>query len=324
MVGEKAQRNGDVSPPETWSILDKQDAPPGWSSLDELDAYIDGADTCGGISECITVRDRDRADGIAGFVVYGMVLYAEIVRERKRTHRAVSFDLHVDIQQIYVRPSYRRRKFGLALCFGLSERLKNIVEHGLKLALKPKMPSFCALEIHNGYPHTRIRCPATTCSDVSDRYILRRRTMAKEMSRSAVSNNRPLEPFEGILETALPGFFSPLLARQQAQPNIAHIDIVDHDDAFILKAEMAGVAKDKLDIQVHGNQVYISGTKEDESVRENEQYIYRERRYGEFSRTVQLPADVNGDLTKAKYKDGVLELVLPKTESAKRKKITVL
>lgn len=128
---QKARRNGDVSPQETWSILDQQDAPPGWSALDVLDAYIENADTCGGVSECITVRDRNRADGIAGFVVYGMVLYAEIVRERKQTHRTVSFDLHVDIQQIYVRPSYRRRNFGLALCFGLSERLKNIVEHGL-------------------------------------------------------------------------------------------------------------------------------------------------------------------------------------------------
>lgn len=120
------------SPPETWSILDKHDAPPGWGALDEVDAYIEGADACGGISECITVRDRDRADGIAGFVVYGIVLYAEIMKQkRKRTPRTISFDLYVDVRQIYVRPPYRRKKFGLALCFGLSERLKRIVEHGL-------------------------------------------------------------------------------------------------------------------------------------------------------------------------------------------------
>ncbi|MBU2751517.1 Hsp20/alpha crystallin family protein, partial [Acidithiobacillus thiooxidans] len=45
--------------------------------------------------------------------------------------------------------------------------------------------------------------------------------------------------------------------------------------------------------------------------------------YGEFSRTIQLPVDINSDQVKATFKDGVLELVLPKTESAKRKRITI-
>jgi hypothetical protein len=131
-LAQKIKRSGEDSPPETWSILDKQDAPPGWGALDEVDAYLEDTDACGGISECITVRDRDRADGIAGFVAYSIILYAETMeRKRKRTHKTVSFDFTVDIQQIYVRPAYRQKKFGLALCFGLSERLKNIVEHGL-------------------------------------------------------------------------------------------------------------------------------------------------------------------------------------------------
>ena len=147
--------------------------------------------------------------------------------------------------------------------------------------------------------------------------------MANEVSRSAVKNVRQVEPLESFMETVWPGVFSPYITRQATQPQIAHIDVLDHDDAFVLKVEIAGVDKDRLDVQVHGNWVYISGVKEEDRSREGENYIYRERRYGEFSRTVQLPAEVNGDQTKATYKDGVLELTLPKTESAKRKKIAI-
>jgi HSP20 family protein len=147
--------------------------------------------------------------------------------------------------------------------------------------------------------------------------------MAKSMSRSGRTEVALPEALENLYGGMLPGFFSPMLGRQQAHRQFAPIDIEDHDDAFILKAELPGVAKDMLDIQVHGNQVYISAKKEEESSSENKQFIHQERSYGEFSRTVQLPADVNPDLTKATFKDGVLELHLPKTESAKRKTIKI-
>ncbi|MGC9129048.1 MAG: Hsp20/alpha crystallin family protein, partial [Acidithiobacillus sp.] len=66
-----------------------------------------------------------------------------------------------------------------------------------------------------------------------------------------------------------------------------------------------------------------SGNKTEEVEKGEGKYIYRERRYGEFSRTIQLPVDVDATQTRAVYKDGVLELTLPKAESAKRRRITV-
>ncbi|MBU2750186.1 Hsp20/alpha crystallin family protein, partial [Acidithiobacillus thiooxidans] len=81
----------------------------------------------------------------------------------------------------------------------------------------------------------------------------------------------------------------------------------DRDDAFILKAEIPGVEKNDLDIQVHGNQVYLGGVKQEEKTEKDANYVYRERRYGEFSRTIQLPVDINSDQVKATFKDGVLE-----------------
>ncbi|MBU2754610.1 Hsp20/alpha crystallin family protein [Acidithiobacillus sp. CV18-2] len=146
------------------------------------------------------------------------------------------------------------------------------------------------------------------------------------MSEKAVSNPsvRVADPVEQIFDAVLPGFFRPLQgSTAAARPNVAHLDVIDRDNEIVVKAEIAGVDKDKLDIQVHGNQVYISGSKEEDSSKEEGKYIYRERRYGEFARTIQLPVDVDASQSKAAYKDGVLELTLPKAESAKRRKIAV-
>jgi HSP20 family protein len=148
-------------------------------------------------------------------------------------------------------------------------------------------------------------------------------TMAKEVSRPTVMDVRPTDPLEGVLDTFMPGFFSPASLRRQSYPQVANIDVIDRDDAFILKAEIPGVEKNDLDIQVHGNQVYLGGVKQEEKTEKDANYVYRERHYGEFSRTIQLPVDINSDQVKATFKDGVLELVLPKTESAKRKRITI-
>ncbi|MHB1704554.1 MAG: hypothetical protein ACYCSH_00715 [Acidithiobacillus sp.] len=131
-AAQKTRRSRKSTCLESWSILNKHDAPSGWSALDEGDLYVEDADAHGSISECITVRDRNRGDGIAGFVSYRVSMYADFATPRKKQRqRTISFNFCVDVEQIYVRPSYRRKKFGLALCYGLSERLRTIVEHGL-------------------------------------------------------------------------------------------------------------------------------------------------------------------------------------------------
>ncbi len=147
--------------------------------------------------------------------------------------------------------------------------------------------------------------------------------MAQEKAAGS-SPVRVTDPMEQLFDAVLPGFFRPMQAASgSARPGIAHIDVIDRDTEIVVKAEVAGVDKDRLDIQVHGNQVYISGNKEEDISREEGKYIYRERRYGEFARTIQLPVDVDAGQSRASYKDGVLELVLPKAESAKRRRIAV-
>lgn len=143
---------------------------------------------------------------------------------------------------------------------------------------------------------------------------------------SSVQSVRSVDPVEQFFDSLLPGVFRPVNNGNQngsLRAHIAHIDVLDRDNEIVIRAEVPGMDKEKLDVQVHGNQVYISGSKEENKTEEEGKYIYRERRYGDFSRTVQLPVDVDASQSKAAYKDGVLELVLPKAESAKRRKISV-
>ncbi|WP_414040511.1 Hsp20/alpha crystallin family protein [Acidithiobacillus sp. M4-SHS-6] len=150
--------------------------------------------------------------------------------------------------------------------------------------------------------------------------------MVEENVKSTTPAMRSVDPVEQFFDSLLPGVFRPVNIGSQGavgRGSIAHIDVLDRDNEIVIRAEVPGMDKDKLDVQVHGNQVYISGSKEENKTEEEGKYIYRERRYGEFSRTVQLPVEVDASQSKASYKEGVLELVLPKAESAKRRKISV-
>ncbi|MGC9128250.1 MAG: Hsp20/alpha crystallin family protein, partial [Acidithiobacillus sp.] len=71
-----------------------------------------------------------------------------------------------------------------------------------------------------------------------------------------VAPARVTDPVEQLFDAMLPGFFRPVnLPSGMARPNVAYIDVIDRDNEIVIKAEVAGVDKDHLDIQVHGNQV---------------------------------------------------------------------
>jgi HSP20 family protein len=101
------------------------------------------------------------------------------------------------------------------------------------------------------------------------------------------------------------------------------IDVYEEKDEIVAKAELPGIAKDEIDVNVTDHTLTIRGEKKkDEEVRD-ENYRYAERSYGAFIRTIELPTDVQTEKAKASFKDGILEIRLPKTEEAKRKEITV-
>lgn len=101
------------------------------------------------------------------------------------------------------------------------------------------------------------------------------------------------------------------------------VDVIEQDDHVMVRAEVPGVKKDDLDVSITDDTVTIRGSTEEEKKEEEGDYYRREIARGSFSRTVTLPGGVNGDKAKARFKDGMLELTLPKEERSKRRKIKV-
>ncbi|HLH52174.1 MAG TPA: Hsp20/alpha crystallin family protein [Verrucomicrobiae bacterium] len=100
-------------------------------------------------------------------------------------------------------------------------------------------------------------------------------------------------------------------------------DVYEDKDNLYVRAELAGMRKEDIDISLHNGSLSISGErKADESLKEAE--VYRaERFFGRFQRTITLPTPVSVNKIKAQYKDGVLTVTLPKAEEAKPRHIDV-
>lgn len=100
-------------------------------------------------------------------------------------------------------------------------------------------------------------------------------------------------------------------------------DVSETDKELIVRAEVPGMDKKDIKITVSDGILTIEGEKKHEKKEENEQYHRVERRYGTFSRTMRLPDEVDADKVDATYKDGVLNIRLPKSEAVYPRKIEI-
>jgi HSP20 family protein len=105
--------------------------------------------------------------------------------------------------------------------------------------------------------------------------------------------------------------------------NVPALDVFEEKDELVVKAELPGMEKDNVEVNLTNHTLTIKGEKKKEEEVKEEKYYRSERSYGSFVRTLQLPADVQADKVKASFKNGVLEVRLPKTEEAKAKEIKV-
>jgi HSP20 family protein len=101
------------------------------------------------------------------------------------------------------------------------------------------------------------------------------------------------------------------------------LDVYESDDEVTVRASIPGVNPDDIDISVMGATLTIKGEKSEDREEKKGSYHLRERHYGAFQRSVNLPSQVNVDRAKAEFKDGVLILTLPKVEAAKPKSIKI-
>jgi len=101
------------------------------------------------------------------------------------------------------------------------------------------------------------------------------------------------------------------------------VDVIEKDGEILVKAEMPGVSKENLEVTTTDNTVTIKGTSRYEHKEEKGDYHRSELSQGVFARTVTLPAEVASDKAEAKFKDGLLELTLPKLPQQEGHKIDV-
>jgi HSP20 family protein len=101
------------------------------------------------------------------------------------------------------------------------------------------------------------------------------------------------------------------------------VDVVEEKEAYVLRAELAGVAREDINVEVKENRLVLSGKKEAVQRGEEGKYRYVESRHGSFSRTFELPRNVKADAIEATFKDGALTLRIPKADEAKPKTVEI-
>jgi HSP20 family protein len=101
------------------------------------------------------------------------------------------------------------------------------------------------------------------------------------------------------------------------------VDISEDEHEYLLKVELAGVEKDQVKVSVENGMLVISGTRSEEKVEKNRKLHRVERLYGNFVRTFGLPDDADGQKINAEFKNGILNVHLPKDERAKPKNIEI-
>jgi HSP20 family protein len=97
------------------------------------------------------------------------------------------------------------------------------------------------------------------------------------------------------------------------------LDVYEENDTVVVKADLPGMAKDDIQVSLADDVLTIRGEKKREEKVEEKDYFFSERTSGSFSRSVRLPVEVQADKVSATFKEGVLELRLPKSEAAKKK-----
>ncbi len=116
---------------------------------------------------------------------------------------------------------------------------------------------------------------------------------------------------------------SPLGRRSFITPSFPAINIWTNEDGQIITAEMPGFNPDDIEINVSADTLTLSGERQPEDLGEDVRYHRRERDYGKFSRSIQLPFMVDTNKVDANFTDGILRIALNRAEADKPKKIAV-
>jgi HSP20 family protein len=117
--------------------------------------------------------------------------------------------------------------------------------------------------------------------------------------------------------------WDPFYGHRQPSAFAPAFEVKETSEAFVLRADLPGVAESALDIAVHNSVLTVSGTREAEERKDGENYALYERQFGSFTRSFSLPDTADGERVDAKLADGVLTLTIAKKVEAKPRKIAI-
>ncbi len=133
------------------------------------------------------------------------------------------------------------------------------------------------------------------------------------------------EPFEGLttlrreVDRLFEDFFDRGPRRFWGSSTGPAVEVCDTKEAVVVKAQVPGVSKDQLQVNITDDTLTLKGEMKEEEKKEDKNFHRQEFRYGAFERTIALPMAVQADKATAQLKDGVLEITLPKSVNAQAK-----
>jgi HSP20 family protein len=132
------------------------------------------------------------------------------------------------------------------------------------------------------------------------------------------------DPFADPFEDMVRRFLKPARWEVEGAPTEIKVDVAEQESAYTVRAEIPGVKKEDIGVQVDGNVVSISAeAKREKEEKEKGKLIRSERHYGAMYRSFALGHDVDETRAEARYADGILELTLPKKATAAAKRLPV-
>jgi HSP20 family protein len=139
-----------------------------------------------------------------------------------------------------------------------------------------------------------------------------------------MANITRYNPFDELFNEFSKGFFvRPFSMPEGAEPKMK-LDVKEDEKAYTIRADIPGVKKEDIQVDVDANAVTVRAEmKQEKEEKKDQKVIYSERSYGMVSRSFSLPAEVDANGAKAEYKDGVLNLVLPKKAGAQARRLSV-
>ena len=135
------------------------------------------------------------------------------------------------------------------------------------------------------------------------------------------------DPFNDLVDDLFKGFLVRPVAYEgrgaEALPRMK-VDVAEQNGAYTVTAELPGVKKEDIQVTIDGSQVTLAAeVKREKEASQDERVLHTERVYGKVSRSFTLPQEVDEASAEAKFRDGVLELKLPKKAAAQRKQISI-